>query len=141
MRIISSDDAPSNMRRLALKAASNFSATINLASRRALLSPRINFINRKPITRLASTPNIIHGWNIVFPRTTLSADCCSTERSSGDQARIESADNEHLTHGPRNAFAANIKCHAPILFLGYESELRRAGVSAAGAAHSIGVGW
>src|SRR5215213_4502144 len=68
MRIISSDDAPSNMRALALKAASNFSATISLASRRALLSPRINFINRKPITRLASTPNIIHGWNIVFPK-------------------------------------------------------------------------
>jgi hypothetical protein len=67
MRIISSDVAPSNVSTLALKAASSFSATINLASRRALLSPRINLINRKPITRLASTPNIIHGWNIVFP--------------------------------------------------------------------------
>jgi hypothetical protein len=46
-----------------------------------------------------------------------------------------------ISRWPRNAFAASIKCHAPILFLGYESELRRAGVSAAGVAHSTGIGW
>jgi hypothetical protein len=69
--MISSDDPPANIRALALKAASIFSATINLASRRALLPPRVNFISRKAITWLASMLNIIHGWNIVLPRTVL----------------------------------------------------------------------
>jgi hypothetical protein len=73
MRTISSDDAPAIRRALALKVASTFSVTINLASRRALLPPSISFINLKPITRFASTPNIIHGWNIAFPGATLIA--------------------------------------------------------------------
>jgi hypothetical protein len=120
MQIISSDEAPSNMRALALKAASTFSATINLASRRALLSPRINFINRKPITRLASTPNIIHGWNIVFPRTMVRADYRSIARSMINQ-RLTSPTMSISREGRLNASAADIKCDAPILFPGHEA--------------------
>jgi len=56
------------MRALASRAASTFSVTINLASRRALLPPRINFIILSWITRFASIPNIIHEWNIACPQ-------------------------------------------------------------------------
>ncbi len=52
---------------LASMAASTFSVTINLASRRALLPPRIIRMTLKPTTRFASKPNIIHEWNIDHP--------------------------------------------------------------------------
>jgi hypothetical protein len=72
--MISSDDAPARRRALALKAASTFSATINLASRRALLPPKANLISRKAITWWASMLNINHGSNIVFPSCFLQAN-------------------------------------------------------------------
>jgi len=65
--MISSPEAPAIRLAVASKAACIFSLTINLASRRALPSPRISFIIRKAITRFASTANNIKELTIRGP--------------------------------------------------------------------------
>jgi len=70
-RTISSLEAPAIRRALASKAASIFSLTISLASRRALLPPRISFIIRSATTPFASTASIIKDLNIRRPLTCL----------------------------------------------------------------------
>ena len=71
-RTISSPEAPAIRRAVASKAASIFSLTISLASRRALLPPRISFIIRSATTPFASTANIIKELNIRRPLQTAS---------------------------------------------------------------------
>jgi hypothetical protein len=63
-------EAPAIRRAVASKAASIFSLTISLASRRARLPPRISFIIRSATTPFASTANIIKEWNIRRPLQT-----------------------------------------------------------------------
>jgi hypothetical protein len=67
---ISSPEAPAIRRAVASKAASIFSLTISLASRRALLPPRISFIIRSATTPFASTASIIKELNIRRPLQT-----------------------------------------------------------------------
>ena len=61
---MSSLDAPAARFAEASKAARTFSLTINLASRRALLPPRISFIIRNAMTPFASSANIIKELNM-----------------------------------------------------------------------------
>jgi hypothetical protein len=67
---MSSPEAPAIRRAVASKAASIFSLTISLASRRALLPPAISFIIRSATTPFASTANIIKELNIRCPPQT-----------------------------------------------------------------------
>jgi hypothetical protein len=64
---MSSPEAPAIRRAAVSKAASIFSLTMSLASRRALLPPRISFIIRSAATPFASTANIVKELNIRGP--------------------------------------------------------------------------
>jgi hypothetical protein len=66
---ISSPEAPAIRLAVAWKAARIFSLTINSASRRALLPPRISFIIRNAITPFASNASNIKELTIFCPST------------------------------------------------------------------------
>jgi hypothetical protein len=81
---ISSPEAPAIRRAVASKAASIFSLTISVASRRALLPPRISFIIRNATTPFASTANIIKELNIRRP-----LHSCLPRRKSGNGSGLQ----------------------------------------------------
>jgi hypothetical protein len=82
---ISSPEAPAIRLAVASKAARIFSLTINSASRRALLPPRISFIIRSATTPFASTANIIKELTIL--RRPLHT--CLPRRKSGNGSRLQ----------------------------------------------------
>jgi hypothetical protein len=101
-------EAPAIRLAVASKAACIFSLTISLASRRALLPPRISFIIRSAITPFASTANNIKELTI-----------CPLCIAAYQDERAEMVPDSALSDGARNkAWEAVVAILEPGQFFG-----------------------